>query len=260
MKCGERVAPRGQETREDLDVVMIVDKPWDALLSGIGRNLNTALASLEALQLIAGTSDPALMKKVAPNTGRFIDGGQFHGAYGPRTASQMSTAIDRLRKDPDTRQAIVSVWDPLHDLFIEGRKDYPCTIMMQFLIRNDRLVMHTTMRSNDLWWGLSYDMFMFTQLQLAVANALGIEPGPYHHHSISMHFYERDRAAIAACIDQGALSRAHARVDGIGYPDGGYWSEISETARRIIYGESFEAYGGAHWHNAQAARWRSDDA
>ena len=46
------------------------------------------------------------------------------------------------------------------------------------------------MRSNDLMWGYFYDVFMFTWLQEAIANELGVDVGYYHHHATSLHVYE----------------------------------------------------------------------
>ncbi|MCI0545570.1 MAG: thymidylate synthase, partial [Actinobacteria bacterium] len=73
-----------------------------------------------------------------------------------------------------------------------GKKDYPCTTAIQFLLRDDKLECHVRMRSNDVWWGLAYDAFMFTQLQLSICNALEVEAGPYYHQPVSLHLYDRD--------------------------------------------------------------------
>jgi hypothetical protein len=59
------------------------------------------------------------------------------------------------------------------------------------------------MRSNDAWYGLSYDVFMFTTLQRTIADVLGIEAGPYTHHAYSLHVYERDLSAIDALTRSG---------------------------------------------------------
>lgn len=194
---GAPVSPRGQATREVLDAVVVLEDPTDALPVGIGRKLNPAIAAAEALQLIGGFSDPALMTRVTPNFAQFKDAGVFHGAYGPRVRPQLPAVVERLKKDRDTRQALVVLWDPMHDLFVQDSRDYPCTTMLQFLVRKGRLVLHTTMRSNDVWWGLAYDAFQFTQLQLTVADVLGIPAGPYHHHAVSLHIYDRDLPALA---------------------------------------------------------------
>ena len=189
---GEYASPRGQGTREIFDVVMKLD-PHRAIVSGINRKLSTKLISLEALQLISCTSYPARTIKAAPNMASFMNGEVFHGPYGTRIGAQLQAAMNRLTLDRDSRQAVITIWDPLLDAFrTHQAKDVPCTTMLQFFIRNDKLVLHVTMRSNDAWWGTPHDWGQLSQLQLAMANVLGIEAGPYYHHAVSFHLYERD--------------------------------------------------------------------
>lgn len=192
---GEEVAPRGQPTLEVQGATIILEDPYDALPVGVGRKLNPSIAAAEAAQLIGGVSYPDLMVRITRNFDRFRDDGTFHGAYGPRVRAQLPAVVQRLKLDPHTRQAIVVLWDPVRDTFTEGLSDYPCTISLQYFIRDGRLEAHTHMRSNDVWWGLAYDAFQFTQLQITVANVLGIEAGRYYHHANSLHFYLRDTAA-----------------------------------------------------------------
>lgn len=194
VRYGSEVSPRGQKTREILNPLIIVGDPTRALPVGTNRRLNPAIAAVEAAQLIAGVSDPALTVRVAPNMKQFMDGDIFYGAYGLRTAQQMPYVIDRLSRDPDTRQAVVTIWEPRDA--VATAKDMPCTLSFVFMIRDDKLILTTTMRSNDVWWGLPYDVFQFTQLQQTVAACLGVAVGEYHHRPISLHAYERDVSHI----------------------------------------------------------------
>lgn len=202
---GRVVRPRGLLTHELTDLILEVRDPTDALPVGVGRKLNPAIAAAEALQLIGGVSVPDLLPRISANFTQFMDGDRFWGAYGDRIRilsatdrleHQAAIVVERLRRDPDSRQALIVLWRPEFDLAAQDKHDYPCTVMLMFTIRNGRLQLHVTMRSNDVWWGLAYDAFQFTQLQLTVAHALGIPPGPYFHHAVSMHAYERDFAAI----------------------------------------------------------------
>jgi thymidylate synthase len=102
----------------------------------------------------------------------------------------MEAIVKRLREDPETRRAWVTIWDPMRDLLVEDVKNYPCTTALQFTCRNDRLLIQVQMRANDAWHGLAYDAFVFGQLQLTVCDALGVEPGEYRHHATSLHLYE----------------------------------------------------------------------
>lgn len=108
--------------------------------------------------------------------------------------NQLQLAVWLLKKKPDTRQCIVVHWTPgdLAHAFAGDKKDLPCTIFMQFLLRDNKLNMIVTMRSNDLWLGVPYDIWCFTCLQQLVAEALNVELGWYQHQAGSMHLYERN--------------------------------------------------------------------
>jgi thymidylate synthase len=188
---GLPVSPRGESTLEVPDFVIRLEDPTRALAVGTGRKLNLSIAAAEAAQIIGGFLDPLLLVSVSKNFEKFMDDGTFWGGYGLRVKEQVVKAAQKLVADNDTRQAVVTIWDPNLDN-VPGKHDYPCTLSLTFQIREERLQLHTTMRSNDVWLGLPYDIFMFTQLQLTVARALGIEPGPYFHHAVSLHLYTRD--------------------------------------------------------------------
>ena len=50
--------------------------------------------------------------------------------------------------------------------------------------------MTTTMRGQDVWIGLPYDLFFYTVLHELVAGWLGAELGEFHHQVGSLHIYE----------------------------------------------------------------------
>jgi thymidylate synthase len=73
-----------------------------------------------------------------------------------------------------------------------SKKDIPCTLSVQFVLRQERLYAITTMRSNDLWLGFPYDVFCFSTLQRLFAYTLGVDVADYVHNVGSMHLYTRD--------------------------------------------------------------------
>ncbi len=50
------------------------------------------------------------------------------------------------------------------------------------------------MRSSDVWLGIPYDVFSFTQIQNCFAGALGVNRGWLSLRMGSSHLYDRDRA------------------------------------------------------------------
>ncbi len=107
---------------------------------------------------------------------------QIHKGHG---FNQYSQCLDKLKKNRDTRQAIMH----LHHAHTEQTKDEICTLSIQFLIRDDKLNMIVNMRSNDIVLGLPYDASLFSLLHQMLALELNIETGKYYHNAGSTHIY-----------------------------------------------------------------------
>jgi thymidylate synthase len=194
---GRHVAPRGKQTLELPSTTIHLTDPTACIATGISRGFSLKFAYAEAIQLLGGFSDVSQFCDWFPQMKAFLDDGVMHGAYGPRIRHQLPNALDRLASDPDTRQAVVQIWEKDKDLM--GRQnlhDYPCTLSLQFLIRAGALELHTTMRSNDVWLGTPYDIFQFCFLQLNVAELLHVGVGDYYHHANSLHAYMSDMSGI----------------------------------------------------------------
>ena len=96
-----------------------------------------------------------------------------------------------LMNNSDSRQAVMHIKEA-RDIIESPTKDLNCTIALQFILRNNKLDLITTMRSNDIWLGLPYDVFNFTCMQIQMAMELGVEVGVYCHNVGSLHMYEQD--------------------------------------------------------------------
>lgn len=194
---GKRRQSRNGLTYELEDVTIVLDSPENALPIHTGRQVSRKVAAVEALQLIGGFSDPEWAVKHAPGLQPYRDpDGSFYGAYGERIGTQLTSVYSKLTNEPLTRQAVMTLWNPEKDNEPHHR-DYPCTIAIGFSLTGhalDRLNMRVQMRSNDAWMGLPYDMFQFGQLQLTLANIIGVTAGYYVHNAWSLHLYEENVA------------------------------------------------------------------
>lgn len=197
---GSPVVSRGLATRELTAVSLIFPNVLNPLLpAGVGRGVNARLAAIEALQLISGTQRHDLIRAVTPGFDSVLvdQANPDYGAYGPRIIEQVGDCVDILHTDPTTRRAVIAIWNK-DDLTHTG--DRPCTVFLQFLIRDNgfgnALQLHAYMRSQDVWLGVPYDIFMFTQLQHTIAFILGIPVGQFAHHVTSLHIYERDLSKV----------------------------------------------------------------
>jgi len=125
----------------------------------------------------------------------------FDGATNPYPyyLTQWESCTRELLKDRDSRRAVMMIQDRQNvcDLAFKDTKDFPCTLNLQFFIREDKLHLHVNMRSNDAFWGLTYDLFSFTlfqemmMLELREAGYDSLQLGEYTHCAGSLHIYEK---------------------------------------------------------------------
>jgi len=138
---------------------------------------------MEILHLVAGDYDNEALKRVAPKADHSLF--TYSMAYGPRISLTIETIISALRVDPDTRQAVLFVASPLDG----PTSDLPCTLTIQFLVRDGELHAIVSMRSWDLCRGLPYDLMMFSGLLCIMSRCLHYEPGKVIVQAGSAHIY-----------------------------------------------------------------------
>lgn len=196
MDEGITVKPRGQTTKELLQETIKVEMPAYNMAYIKNRKWNLLHAIVESLYIFSSINDVRVTSIFNKNMQNFSDNGiTMYGDYGSRIADKIPLLINKLKDDKDTRQAVLTIYDS-DDIDMVSR-DIPCTVMLQFTIRNERLNVHVFMRSNDCIWGMPYDVFMFTNMQMVIANELDLACGNYYHTATSMHIYhERDKEII----------------------------------------------------------------
>ncbi|MFJ4532611.1 thymidylate synthase [Streptomyces nigrescens] len=207
-KSGEKISPRGMATREVLDLTMRLTQPRARLVyAPPARIVNPAFAVAETVWHLSGSDAPWIFDYNA-RLRQYADDGVLRGAYGPRMRNwggevdQLHRVVEILKDDPDSRRATIQLYDPARDT--AGHKDVPCTLGFRFHLRGGRLHMSTTMRGQDVWIGMPYDLFFFTTLHELVAGWLDVDLGEYHHHVDSLHIYERDIEKADALTDVAA--------------------------------------------------------
>jgi thymidylate synthase len=185
---GNLVAPRGLETLEVTNVTVVFSNPRSRLGYHSKRKFALPFAIAEACLLFSNTNDVKYISEFNKRILRFSDDGKIlYGTYGHRIAKYIPIIKQKLEEDSNTRQAVLQIYDS-QDL-MAVTKDTPCTNHIQFLLRNGKLDLFVTMRSNDFFWGYPYDTFQFTVLQEVMANELKVEVGKYIHRVSSFHIY-----------------------------------------------------------------------
>jgi thymidylate synthase len=198
-------APRGQKIKEITDAILINEDPTSNLFLNEKRDVPLKYLAGELLWYFSGRNDLEFISKFSSFWGKIANkDGTCNSAYGHLLfskkdskggKSQFQWAYDSLVKDKDSRQAIMHFNRPEHQY--DDVKDFVCTLIGNFQIRNNKLNFTVDMRSNDIFFGLTFDYPFFTMLQQQMFKHLKkvypeLEMGTYTHIAHSLHVYEKD--------------------------------------------------------------------
>lgn len=203
---GNRIEPTKGAAREIYGALLKLSAPRVRLSRTESRGILFSCLG-ELLWILAGSNALDFIEHYISEYRKSSDDERtIHGAYGPRMFGeppndQLARVISALRGKPDSRQAVIQLFDRRDTL--EYHSDIPCTCSMQFVIRDRRLHMMTSMRSNDAWLGLPHDVFAFTMIQELVARSLDVKLGEYRHSVGSLHLYERDERKAVRYLEEG---------------------------------------------------------
>lgn len=206
---GRSISPRGLHTREIAPFSFVLANPRHRCITNSARRWSFPLAIGEFCWHASGSKELTSIEYYAKRWRDYSnDGETIRGScYGHRMfrgsathPSQWNRIVDLLKRDPDSRRAVIDLFDATIDLDSDS-KDVPCANLVQFLIREGKLLVFVSMRSNDAIWGLPYDVFLFTMFQELMAVELGLELGPYYHSATSMHLYERHFELARLIVD-----------------------------------------------------------
>lgn len=182
------------DTKAIFNCGFYIDNPSDKLITNAERNWSQKYAAAEWAWYLSG--DPRISElgelygKVPPIWERMADSnGEVNSNYGYQWQrhDQLDYVVAKLRDNPDTRHAAISIYDAKE--WPSYKKDTPCTYAVQFTIINNKLCMSVYMRSNDIWYGFCNDQYQFSSLQKMIAERLNLKIGWYYHHAHNMHLY-----------------------------------------------------------------------
>jgi thymidylate synthase len=126
---------------------------------------------------------------------RTKDSPAHHYLYGPRIFSydgqdQINDfVIPLLAGNPNSRRAVVVLWNPAKDADVHGRM-VPGWIMIDFKLRENKLSATSILRSNDLWFGWPASLYQTYVLQSYVADKCRVKTGSLTTLSTSAHIFE----------------------------------------------------------------------
>lgn len=111
--------------------------------------------------------------------------------------NQVEWLVDRLRKNPATRSATLSMFEPLTD---EGY--IPCVSLIDFQKTDGRLNMTAYCRALDFGCKAYVNLVMLHLIQQDIAEKSGIPCGKLILLVKSAHFYMRDRKKVLTILGE----------------------------------------------------------
>lgn len=195
LESNNRVSPRGMDTIEISPVLIELSNPRNRITSLKSREWKLPLALGELCWNLSSSVNVDFLSYYTKNWELFAtDSIIRESCYGNKIFEEgkenscWNKTKYILKEDLNSRRAIISLGT--NDVPPDS-KDVSCISSIQFMIRNGKLNMHVYMRSNDVYWGLPYDVFLFTFLQELMAIELKVPLGSYYHYTASMHVYDR---------------------------------------------------------------------
>ncbi len=112
--------------------------------------------------------------------------------------NQIDNIIEGLKVAPHSRREQAIVWQPENDI---GYQYPPCLQRIWCTVKNDKLEMHVTMRSNDAWQASFMNMWAFVELQKHISNQIEVEVGRYVHFANSYHVYGKNLSDMKETLE-----------------------------------------------------------
>jgi thymidylate synthase len=212
-KCGQEVdCPDYNTKTKELSMTMVVQRPLKEPM--ISKCFIGDPESLEQyrMEMLDGILDFEVGK------------GNWDYTYHLRYQDQIGFVIDELRRNPDSRRAVMMVRDKIMDMYSD---DPACLQHIQYFIRNGKLDCQVLFRSNDACKATFMNAFALIMLQKKIADELGIEVGTYTHRANSFHCYQRDYHLLEGYVDR-------TEDDPMAFSYKGDWDELMEEARPDI--------------------------
>jgi thymidylate synthase len=178
-------------------VTLCTLEPTHRVLFVPQRKENPYFHFAECLWMMAGCRSVDWLSNINPRMAQYAEAdGQIHGAYGWRWRNhfgfdQIRATVDLLLRQPNTRRAVIEMWDAPNDLNAE-KNDLPCNTHIYFRKVGEYLDMTVCNRSNDLVWGaLGSNIVHFSFLLEFIAHAVGLKVGCLYQVTNNLHVYER---------------------------------------------------------------------
>lgn len=99
---------------------------------------------------------------------------------------QISTLIDQIKSNPDSRRLMVCAWNVGE---IDKMALPPCHVLFQFYVNNGEISLQLYQRSADVFLGVPFNIASYTLLLMMVAQVCNLKPKEFIHTLGDAHIY-----------------------------------------------------------------------
>ena len=188
--------PYNQKRIELQNVLIVIQDPKE----DPAEHLEAHQFSLESFHIY----QQRMLEAHKPDDQSYTYGNRLRGyfRYDDRLVDSLEIVSEKLREQPDSRHAYITLWDTGRDLV--ERSGHPCFVSVFFRRFEGKLTLTATFRTHnavDAWLKNTYGLIA---IQRFVAERAEMEPGPLTviSHSISIASSEIDRAKAIANAKQ----------------------------------------------------------
>ena len=103
-----------------------------------------------------------------------------------RGIDQITSVIESIKTDPNSRRHIVSAWNPAD---VEKMALPPCHCLFQFYVLDGHLSCQLYQRSADVFLGVPFNIASYALLTIMVAQVTDLQPGDLVHTFGDAHLY-----------------------------------------------------------------------
>ncbi|MGM5481816.1 MAG: thymidylate synthase [Nanobdellota archaeon] len=186
----------GRTCKEVLNLTLTLESSSQ---SGVEDPINTMASAKEWLYPSKEELASIIFKKHQAPVYEYTYGGRIFNFAGE--FDQLNEfVIPLLRKDPRSRRAVISIYNPLKDSSTVNRNT-PAMMYMQFRIKSGALHSTTHIRSNEVLFGWPANLFQIFKFSEQVAKELGVPAGNLTIISNSAHVFLEDRHSIKRILN-----------------------------------------------------------
>jgi len=122
----------------------------------------------------------------------------FAYSYSERFAkyNQVEEVIKRLKKDPESRQLFISVWNPSDSQKLGGLSRVPCSLGYLIQCRKNQINITYLQRSCDWTTHFINDIYLAYKLQEHIAVESKHQIGTFTHWIGSLHLFRKDAQGV----------------------------------------------------------------